>query len=1171
MYLNCHSWFSFHYGTLSIEKLLEEAQKQGVKKLVLTDINNTSGALDFIRLAPKYGVEPAVGIEFRQGDTVRFIGIAKNNEGFEELNRYLSDCLRQGAAEGESSGNRDAIVPKEIPCFRNVVVILPVKLSSPGPLSSHVEMGDGRWESECEKGGVSERSEALKLERSEVLQGRWERESGESGSALALLPDEEHAERLQSVKSEVREDVQEDATVPSNKKHENFVGENNVSNAPPIYSEKTIAPLVAFGTSKKNFPLNTEKTFITAREIAAKEQIREPQHEQSPRLKGQGKRKKLRDTEYIYYGIAPSDLSRLLFSEFKDLLHRCVILWPVTVRNKTDFNIHRLLCAIGHNTLLSRVPPNVNCSREEVMVPIADIHERYKDFPQLIHNTQKVLSECHIAFDFHEPKNKKTFSGSKGIDTELLNRETWKGAEYRYGKNFSPEIRERVEKELRMINELGFAAYFLINWDIVRYAQRRGYFYVGRGSGANSIVAYCLRITDVDPIDLDLYFERFINPYRQNPPDFDLDFSWKDRDDLTAYIFRRYGEEHTALLATYSTYQSKAIVRELGKVFGLPKEEIDALQSTRDGESVGEGMAKLIREFSVLMHDFPHHLSIHAGGVIISEKPIVCYTALNHPPKGFPVTQFSMLESEDIGLYKYDILSQRGLGHIRDAVDIVKKNRGIDIDIHQIKAFKKDEKIKELIRNGRCMGCFYVESPAMRMLLKKLQVDTYIQLVAASSIIRPGVARSGMMREYILRTHDPARRTYIHPVMKELMEETYGIMVYQEDVIKVAHHFAGLDLSEADVLRRGMSGKFRSREEFQKIRDKFFSSCHEKGYPASITEEVWRQIESFAGYSFSKGHSASYAVESYQSLYLKAHYPLEFMVGVINNFGGFYNTEFYVHEARMQGANIHAPDINKSSYLTDIHGRDIYLGFIHLQNIQLQTCESILHERNTNGAFLHLADFMRRVAIEVEQLRILIRIGAFRFTGRSKKELMWDLLLHLGDGRKTEVYQPLFNEPSFDKASEGNAEWKLPPLTHHHLEDALDEIELLGFELSSPYKRLSKSLNAADAEESQRSRRLTLAQELGTYIGKEISIQGYLVTTKPTRTIKGEYMAFGTWLDIDGYFFDTTHFPRAIKEFPFRGKGIYRIKGRVDEEFGFCSITVSELQKLPTSGIEDVP
>ena len=1027
MFLNCHSWYSFHYGTLSIEKLLEEAQRLGIRKLVLTDINNTSGVLDFIRLAPKYGVEPVVGIEFRQGDNVRFIGIAKNNEGFEELNRFLSECLRMGAAEGESSGNRDAQIPNEIPCFRNVVVIIPVTLSAPTS-SSHKEA----------------------LHAGAVTRG-------------SLMPE-----------------------------------------------AKGLKP----------------------------------------------------EAGSIFYGIHPSDISRLSFSPYNHLLHQCIILWPVTVRQKTDFNVHRLLCAIGHNTLLSMIPEGACCNPDEIMVTEAEVRHRYEDFPELLHNTDKVLQQCHIAFDFHEPKNKKSFSGSKLIDTKLLERETWKGVRYRYGENYSDEIRQRVEKELRMINELGFAAYFLINWDIIRFAQLKGFFYVGRGSGANSIVAYCLRITDVDPIELDLYFERFINPFRQNPPDFDLDFSWKDRDELTTYIFRRHGVENTALLATYSTYQRNAVVRELGKVFGLPKEEIDALQATKSGEIVGEGIHRLIRQYSALIQDFPHHLSIHAGGVLISEKPITCYTALNHPPKGFPVTQFSMLEAEDIGLYKYDILSQRGLGHIKDTVDLVRKNKGIEIDIHRIADFKKDEKIKELIRSGRCMGCFYVESPAMRGLLKKLHVDTYIQLVAASSIIRPGVARSGMMREYILRTHDPARRTYIHPVMKELMEETYGIMVYQEDVIKVAHHFAGLDLSEADVLRRGMSGKFRSREEFQKIRDKFFDSCHSRGYPEDITAEVWRQIESFAGYSFSKGHSASYAVESYQSLYLKAYYPHEFMVGVINNFGGFYNTEFYVHEARMQGANIHAPDINLSSYLTDIRDRDIYLGFIHLQNLQQQTAFALLEERERNGPFRDLSDFMHRVTIELEQLRILIRIDAFRFTGKSKKELLWDIHLHLGDGeKKTDTHPQLFNDPEPD--------WKLPALSHHETEDALDQIELLGFELSSPFKRLRlPDLNTAVAAIPQRAPRLEAAASLSRMVGKEISIIGYLVTTKPTRTIKGEHMAFGTWLDEEGFFFDSTHFPQVLRDFPFRGKGIYRITGRVDSEFDFCSITVREMEKLPTAGRE---
>ncbi len=322
-----------------------------------------------------------------------------------------------------------------------------------------------------------------------------------------------------------------------------------------------------------------------------------------------------------------------------------------------------------------------------------------------------------------------------------------------------------------------------------------------------------------------------------------------------------------------------------------------------------------------------------------------------------------MLEAEDIGLYKFDILSQRGLGHIKDTIEIVKKNQGVDVDIHDVKKFKEDEKVKARLRDAQCMGCFYIESPAMRGLLKKLQVETYLGLVAASSIIRPGVASSGMMREYILRFRG-LKPSYETPKeIYEILKETYGVMVYQEDVIKVAHFFAGLTLGEADMLRRGMSGKYRGRAEFEKVREKFFSNCKEKKYPDGVTREVWRQIESFAGYAFSKGHSASYAVESYQSLYLKTHFPLEHMVGVINNFGGFYRTEFYVHEARMLGANIHAPDINRSDYLSNISGKDIYLGFVHIADLEKNVADKILAEREANGAFSSLADFMKRVEI----------------------------------------------------------------------------------------------------------------------------------------------------------------------------------------------------------------
>jgi DNA polymerase-3 subunit alpha len=235
--------------------------------------------------------------------------------------------------------------------------------------------------------------------------------------------------------------------------------------------------------------------------------------------------------------------------------------------------------------------------------------------------------------------------------------------------------------------------------------------------------------------------------------------------------------------------------------------------------------------------------------------------------------------------------------------------------------------------------------------------------------------------------------------MDELMKETFGVMVYQEDVIKVAHEFAGLTLTEADVLRRGMSGKYRSREEFQRVRERFFSSCHERGYEQHIIDRVWFEIESFSGYSFAKGHSASYAVESYQSLYLKAHYPLEFMVGVINNFGGFYRTEFYFHEARMSGADIQAPCVNHSDYLTTIYGNSLYVGFVHLKSLETKVANYIPAERERNGAYKSLDNFLRRVPLGLEQVRILIRLGSFRFTGRTKQRLLWEAMLYFSNSK----------------------------------------------------------------------------------------------------------------------------------------------------------------------------
>jgi DNA polymerase-3 subunit alpha len=401
-------------------------------------------------------------------------------------------------------------------------------------------------------------------------------------------------------------------------------------------------------------------------------------------------------------------------------------------------------------------------------------------------------------------------------------------------------------------------------------------------------------------------------------------------------------------------------------------------------------LAEQILRHAVQLVGFPNYLGIHAGGIIITERPIYSYTALQMMPKGFPVTHFDMYHAEDWGFHKFDVLSQRGLGHIKEAVDLIRQNRGVQVDVHDIRSIKQDPKVKAQLRSGQCMGCFYIESPAMRGLLQKLRCDNYVHLVAASSIIRPGVAKSGMMREYIHRFHHPNSFEYLHPVFREHLGETFGVMVYQEDVMKIVHHFAGLDLAESDVLRRIMTGKKFKGDTLEKLRKKYFDHCRERGYSDELAAEVWRQIESFGGYSFCKAHSASFAVESFQSLYLKAYYPIEFMVAVINNFGGYYRTEYYFHEARVAGARLHAPCVNRSLYLTTLYGTDIYTGFIHLQGFERTVAHRIVQARASGGDFRDLNDFCRRVDIAPEQLDILIRIGAFRFSGKSKYALMWE-------------------------------------------------------------------------------------------------------------------------------------------------------------------------------------
>jgi DNA polymerase-3 subunit alpha/error-prone DNA polymerase len=847
--------------------------------------------------------------------------------------------------------------------------------------------------------------------------------------------------------------------------------------------------------------------------------------------------------EYEYIGIRPEELIKLFRSEWKSKIHKMIILQPVTFRVKKEFNLHKILRAIDSNIILSKLTDQDICKTSEVMIPVDDLLLKYKNYPQIIQNTERIIEDCNFEFAFNTPRNKKFYTESKYGDKLLLENLAQQGMVRRYGKN-NKEAQARVLKELKVIDDLNFSGYFLITWDIIRFSKSSGFMHVGRGSGANSIVSYCLGITDICPIELDLYFERFLNSSRKSPPDFDIDWSWKERDHILNYIFKRFDPAHVAFCGTNVEFKYKSIFREVGKVFGLAKEELDLLTNSKRIGIEKNNIVEYVVHYGQLLEKYPNQRSMHSCGILISEEPITNFTALEMPPKGFPIVQFDMHIAEDIGFEKFDILSQRGLGTIDSAVKLIEQNRGIKIDIEDVSLSKNELRCNDFLSRGQTIGCFYIESPAMRGLLRRLKCDNYKVLVAASSIIRPGVAKSGMMKEYIFRHNFPDKFEYFHDVFKEQLGETYGIMVYQEDVIKIALHYGGLEASHGDILRRAISGKGRSLKELQTVKDRFFESCTSKGHPLKLSTEVYRQIESFAGYSFCKAHSASYAVESYQSLYLKAYFGIEFMVSAINNGGGFYRAEVYLHEAKMSGAIIHNPCVNKSLYETTVYDKDLYLGFMHMKSMDATFATTIVEERERNGDYLSLEDFVNRVSVGIETLQMLVFIGAFRFTCKTKNNLVLAARLLLVNFKPENRNLMLLQEPV--------REYKLPVLERCEFEDAFDEIEILSFPVScSPFDLLQTKFRGD-----------VLVKNLMNYQKQYVKMIGYLIATKENPSVNGR-MYFGTWIDVEGQFFDTAHFANSLINFPFKGAGCYLLYGRVEIDYHFPTITIYKMAKMP--------
>ncbi len=843
------------------------------------------------------------------------------------------------------------------------------------------------------------------------------------------------------------------------------------------------------------------------------------------------------------------------------------------------YTVHRLLRAVDLGRTLGALEPGESAGPDAWFAPEDEMTRRLHAWPDAVANTAKIAGRCRCEL----PTGRTIFpscSLPKGESAySALLKRSFRGICRRYSP-MRGEVLDRLKAELEVIERQGFSPYFLVVADIAAFARKRKIPMIGRGSAANSLVAYALGITDVDPVRYNLFFQRFLNPERSSPPDIDLDFSWRRRDEVLEYVYRTHGADRVAMICTYVTFSTRLAVREVGKAMGLAGSEITRFTRLLPYRAIqAEDPAGLVSQWpecrdlpleeepwrTVLrtakeIAGFPRHISMHAGGIVVSPFPLTELVPLERSAKGLVVTQYDMHGIEDIGLVKIDLLSQRSLSVVEDVVVAVEQSGGLPLELGDIDRLERDPSTTSLIEHGRTMGCFYIESPAMRQLLEKLKVNSFELLTAASSVIRPGVAESGMMAEYIERHRGRRAVEYLDPRLEELLGETYGVMVYQEDVIRVAHVIAGMSLGEADLLRRAMSGKLRSREAMEALERKFVAAAVERHTPPDTAAEIWRQIRSFAGYAFCKAHSASYARISYQVAWLKAHYPAQFMAAVLANGGGFYGPSAYIEEARRLGLAVLGPDINRSGENYTGAGRVVRVGLNVLSGLRKSTLKGIVQERGAGGFFTSLADFCSRVEVSRENARNLVRCGAFDCLELTRPELLWRLEYLFSHGKPLmgggggDLFAPdVLDVAGSEQADRQAAVPRLPEYGRRRR--LLLERELFGFTVSEhPLALLEEELGRPG---------LITASRIGEFRGQRVRLIGRPISRKRIRTARHGAMMFLS-MDDRTAAFEVVIFPdcyRRVAPLAMSREPLL-VTGRVADESGVCTIVCERLEPV---------
>jgi error-prone DNA polymerase len=690
---------------------------------------------------------------------------------------------------------------------------------------------------------------------------------------------------------------------------------------------------------------------------------------------------------------------------------------------REDFPVHDVLTCARTLTRLGDVHPERRLNAQQYFRSPAEMAGYLADYPEALTATGRVAEMCDLAI--HPGKYRfPAFPVPPGETAyALLERLAEQGARRRYGR-IAGEVARRLQHELSVIHQLGFEDYFLAVWDLLNFAREKRIRYAGRGSAADSLVAYCLNITSVDPVARGLLFERFLSLERAALPDIDVDFQAERRDDVTNYAIEKYGREHVAAVATYNTFQARSALRDLGKAMDFPLEDLDYLSKRmpyisadaiaaaldhvpelRDS-NVPRGRYAQLFEICKAVAGFPRHLSTHLGGIVITRDPILDISPLQIAAKGVPVIQFDKDDVEDLGLVKLDLLCLRMLSAVDDAVDSIKL-REPAFDYERLPL--DDEAAYEVVRSTETVGLFQLESPAQRALHARLQPDRFEDLIAAVAIIRPGPILADMVGAYLARRAGREPVTYLHPSLERILSKTYGVVLFQEQVIEIATEIAGFTPGEADKLRRAMT-HHRSWEEMDKIGERFVERARERGVSEPVAKEIFSYIHAYAGYGFCEAHAAAFADTAYKTAYLMAHHPAEFYAALLSHQPmGFWPPNTLIWEAKRKGIAILGPDVNRSQARFTIEGGALRVSLAQIQGMGEASLNAILEARK-RGPFASLADFCRRLRGKVNRdlIRNMILCGAFDSLHPNRRQALWELDqaladASLGDGLLAEI------------------------------------------------------------------------------------------------------------------------------------------------------------------------